>query len=57
MQLKRNRNTDALVRGHVALYGLGSASVELMREAKQLADRQSGGVPPAPELHGGRRCI
>lgn len=38
MQLKRNRNTDALVRGHVGLYGLGSASVELMCEAKQLAD-------------------
>src|SRR5262245_47448393 len=37
-QLKRNRNSDALVRGHVGLYGLGSASVELMREAKQLAD-------------------
>jgi 5-methylthioadenosine/S-adenosylhomocysteine deaminase len=38
LQLKRNRNADALVRGHVGLYGLGSASVELMREAKQLAD-------------------
>ena len=37
-QLKRNRNADALVRGHVALYGLGSASLELMREAKRLAD-------------------
>jgi 5-methylthioadenosine/S-adenosylhomocysteine deaminase len=42
-QLKRNRNADSLVRGHVGLYGLGSASVELMREAKQLADR-SGAV-------------
>lgn len=37
-QLKRNRNADALVRGHVALYGLGSASVELLHEAKRLAD-------------------
>jgi 5-methylthioadenosine/S-adenosylhomocysteine deaminase len=37
-QLKRNQNADALVRGHVALYGLGSASVELMREAKRVAD-------------------
>lgn len=42
-QLKRNRNGDALVRGHVGLYGLGSASVELMREAKRLAD-ESGAV-------------
>lgn len=39
-QLKRNRNADGLVRGHVALYGLGSASVELTREAKALADRE-----------------
>ena len=31
------------MRGHVGPYGLGSASVELMREAKQLADR-SGAV-------------
>lgn len=37
-QLKRNRNADALVRGHVALYGLGSASLELLHEAKRLAD-------------------
>ena len=42
-QLKRNRNSEALVRGHVGLYGLGSASVELMRDAKQLAD-ESGAV-------------
>jgi 5-methylthioadenosine/S-adenosylhomocysteine deaminase len=39
-QLKRNRDPDALVRGHVALYGSGSASEELMREAKDLADRE-----------------
>jgi 5-methylthioadenosine/S-adenosylhomocysteine deaminase len=42
-QLKRNRNDDALVRGHIGLYGLGSASVELMREAKHLAD-ETGAV-------------
>lgn len=39
-QLKRNRDKDGLVRGHVALYGSGSASEELMREAKALADRE-----------------
>src|SRR5690606_30560613 len=39
-QLKRNRDKDGLVRGHVALYGSGSASDELMREAKTLADRE-----------------
>jgi len=39
-QLKRNRAPDALARGHVALYGLGSQSVELMREAKRLADAE-----------------
>jgi 5-methylthioadenosine/S-adenosylhomocysteine deaminase len=39
-QLKRNRDPEALVRGHVALYGSGSASEELMREAKDLADRE-----------------
>ncbi|MBL8581825.1 MAG: amidohydrolase family protein, partial [Rhizobiaceae bacterium] len=38
-QLKRNQDPDALARGHVAVYGLGSASVELMKEAKALADR------------------
>ncbi|MGE4245478.1 MAG: amidohydrolase family protein [Parvibaculaceae bacterium] len=37
-QLHRNREEDALVRGHVAIYGVGSATVELMREAKRLAD-------------------
>ena len=42
-QLHRNREKDGLVRGHVAIYGVGSASVELMREAKRLADAE--GVP------------
>ncbi|MFO1090659.1 MAG: amidohydrolase family protein [Hyphomicrobiales bacterium] len=37
-QLKRNRNVDSLVRGHIAVYGIGSASVELMGEAKRVAD-------------------
>jgi 5-methylthioadenosine/S-adenosylhomocysteine deaminase len=37
-QVKRNREPDALVRGHVALYGLGSASEELLHAAKTLAD-------------------
>lgn len=39
-QLKRNRDADALVRGHVALYGSGSATDGLMRDAKDLADRE-----------------
>ena len=42
-QLKRNGNKDALVRGHVALYGLGSATEPLLRQAKRLAD-QAGSV-------------
>ncbi|GAB5468086.1 MAG: amidohydrolase family protein [Rhodospirillales bacterium] len=37
-QLWRN-DAGGLARGHVALYGLGSASDDLMREAKRLADR------------------
>jgi cytosine/adenosine deaminase-related metal-dependent hydrolase len=41
-QLKRNKE-DGLARGHVALYGLGSASEELMQEAKALSD-SSGAV-------------
>ncbi len=37
-QLSRNRDPDALVRGHVALVGMGSASDELTRAAKACAD-------------------
>ena len=37
-QLTRNRDPDALVRGHVALVGMGSASDELTRAAKACAD-------------------
>jgi len=37
-QVKRRRNADGLVRAHVALFGIGSASMELMQEAKRLAD-------------------
>lgn len=37
-ELSRNDDPDALVRGHVALYGSGSASEELMRAAKDVAD-------------------
>lgn len=39
-QLKRNQDEDALARGHVAIYGCGSATDELMRAAKTLADRE-----------------
>lgn len=37
-QLRRNK-PDALVRGCIVLFGLGSASDELMRAAKDMADR------------------
>ena len=37
-ELARNRDPDALVRGHVALVGMGSASDELTRAAKACAD-------------------
>jgi cytosine/adenosine deaminase-related metal-dependent hydrolase len=39
-QLFRNRDRDGIVHGHVALYGEGTASDELMRAAKALADRE-----------------
>ncbi len=42
-QLKRNAASDPLVRGHVALYGLGSATEPLLQAAKRLAD-ESGSV-------------
>ena len=37
-ELHRNRNPDALVRGYVSVYGLGTASDRLLRAAKKLAD-------------------
>jgi cytosine/adenosine deaminase-related metal-dependent hydrolase len=37
-ELHRNRNPDALVRGYVSVYGLGTASDTLLRAAKKLAD-------------------
>jgi cytosine/adenosine deaminase-related metal-dependent hydrolase len=39
-QLFRNRDGDGIVHGHVALYGEGTASDELMRAARALADRE-----------------
>src|SRR6185295_6665994 len=39
-QLHRNREVDGIVHGHVALYGEGTASDELYRAAKTLADRE-----------------
>ncbi len=39
-QLHRNRDPDAIVHGHVALYGEGTASDELLQAAKALADRE-----------------
>jgi cytosine/adenosine deaminase-related metal-dependent hydrolase len=37
-ELRRNRDPNALVRGHVGIYGGGSQSERLMRAAKQCAD-------------------
>lgn len=37
-ELHRNSDPDALVTGHIAVLGLGTASEELMMEAKQRAD-------------------
>ena len=39
-QLHRNRDPDGIVHGHVALYGEGTASDELLQAAKALADRE-----------------
>ncbi|HVM79989.1 MAG TPA: amidohydrolase family protein [Stellaceae bacterium] len=39
-QLFRNRDRDGILHGHVALYGEGTASDELYRAAKSLADRE-----------------
>lgn len=40
-QVRRNADPDALVRGHVAVLGLGTASEDLMMEAKACADAAS----------------
>lgn len=37
-ELRRNRDDNALVRGHIAIQGMGSASEELERAAKAAAD-------------------
>ena len=37
-EIKRNSKTDALVTGHVAVLGLGTASEDLMMQAKACAD-------------------
>ncbi len=37
-QLRRNEDPDALVRGHIAVMGLGTASERLLLEAKRLAN-------------------
>jgi cytosine/adenosine deaminase-related metal-dependent hydrolase len=39
-QLFRNRDQEGIVHGHVALYGEGTASDELLRAAKTLTDRE-----------------
>ena len=47
-ELKRNQDADALVHGHIALYGIGSVSDELQLAAKQMADEH--GVVVAQHL-------
>lgn len=42
-ELYRNKNAEALVRGYVAVYGLGTASDDLLRAAHQLS-REAGVV-------------
>ena len=39
-QLFRNRDRDGIVHGHIALYGEGTASDELYRHAKSIADAE-----------------
>jgi cytosine/adenosine deaminase-related metal-dependent hydrolase len=39
-QLHRNRDKDGITHGHIALYGEGTASDELLQAAKRLADRE-----------------
>ena len=41
-QLKRNADPDARVRGHVAIYGVGGQTLDLMRAAKALAEKTGG---------------
>lgn len=53
-ELHRNRNDDALVRGYVSVYGLGTASDALLEAGKALADehgvvfQQHENMLPAP---------
>jgi 5-methylthioadenosine/S-adenosylhomocysteine deaminase len=42
-QLHRNREHDGLVGGHVAIYGAGTCSLDLMREARECA-RDAGAM-------------
>ncbi|MBM3596989.1 MAG: amidohydrolase family protein [Alphaproteobacteria bacterium] len=39
-QLHRNKDKDGITHGHVALYGEGTASEELLKAGKALADRE-----------------
>ena len=60
-ELHRNRNPNDLVRGHVSAYGLGTASDELLRAAKTLAEQEGvafhqheGFVPSMSSADAGR---
>ena len=55
-ELRRNRDPDALVRGHIAIQGMGSASDELEQRRQGRGRRRRNGAEPAPVLlPGGRR--
>ena len=56
-ELRRNADPDALVRGHVGLYGMGTVTDELTVAGKRCAD-DNGAVAHAPsELRHGRRRL
>ena len=53
-ELRRNRDPDALVRGHIAIQGMGSASKELERGRQGCGRRGRDGAQPAPVVLPGR---
>ena len=54
-ELHRNQDPDALVRGFVFVYGVGTASPELLQAAHALRPRQQRPPPPARRLRPRRR--
>lgn len=52
-QLARNNDPEALVRGHVGLYGAATATEELMRAAKAVADEHGAILTQHQSFFGG----